>query len=101
MPERPGRFCSSSISIAGSSGIGLFLLWAARELDAPEGVALAVDAAKRLIERGHAQASGMKWMTDLTFPNEMPNFSHGTAGVAYFLATVYQRTRDKQFLDAA
>jgi lantibiotic modifying enzyme len=31
----------------------------------------------------------------------MPNFSHGTAGVAYFLATLYQETRQKKFLDAA
>jgi lantibiotic modifying enzyme len=31
----------------------------------------------------------------------MPNFSHGTAGIAYFLATVYQETKDRRFLDAA
>jgi lantibiotic modifying enzyme len=88
--------------IAGSSGIGLFLLWADRKLGASDAADLAVAAAKRLIERARLEAPGrMKWMMDLTFPNEMPNFSHGTAGVAYFLATVYQRTRDGQFLDAA
>jgi len=88
--------------IAGSSGIGLFLLWAARELDVPEASALAVQAAKRLIERGHVEPPrGIKWMTDLTFPNEMPNFSHGTAGVAYFLATLYRQTHDAQHLEAA
>jgi len=31
----------------------------------------------------------------------MPNFSHGTAGVAYFLATLYQDTKRKEFLDAS
>ena len=31
----------------------------------------------------------------------MPNFSHGTAGVSYFLARLYQATRDQEFLDAA
>ena len=31
----------------------------------------------------------------------MPNFSHGTAGVAYFLATLHQRTGERAFLDAA
>ena len=31
----------------------------------------------------------------------MPNFSHGTAGIAYFLATLYQETKDKEFLNAA
>jgi hypothetical protein len=31
----------------------------------------------------------------------MPNFSHGTAGVAYALATLYKVTRETRFLDAA
>jgi lantibiotic modifying enzyme len=31
----------------------------------------------------------------------MPNFSHGTAGVAYFLASLYAETKKKEFLDAA
>ena len=29
----------------------------------------------------------------------MPNFSHGTAGIAYFLARLYEETHDKAFLD--
>ena len=36
-----------------------------------------------------------------TFARAMPNFSHGTAGVAYFLATVGERTNDAQLLDVA
>lgn len=36
-----------------------------------------------------------------SYPLEMPNFCHGTAGVAYFLATLYQVTGRKAFLDAA
>ena len=35
------------------------------------------------------------------FPRLMPNFSHGTAGVAYFLASLYLETQQKRFLDAA
>jgi len=31
----------------------------------------------------------------------MPNFSHGTAGVAYYLATLHQATGEPAFLDAA
>jgi lantibiotic modifying enzyme len=31
----------------------------------------------------------------------MPNFSHGTAGIAYFLATLYQETGKREFLNAA
>jgi lantibiotic modifying enzyme len=33
--------------------------------------------------------------------NQYPNFSHGAAGVSYFLATLYQSTNDRAFLDAA
>lgn len=35
------------------------------------------------------------------YPRIMPNFSHGTAGVAYFLASLYQATGDQAFLTAA
>jgi lantibiotic modifying enzyme len=35
------------------------------------------------------------------FAREMPNFSHGTAGVAYFLATLAQQGGEARHLDAA
>jgi lantibiotic modifying enzyme len=38
---------------------------------------------------------------DPEFPRLMPSFSHGTAGVAYYLATLYQETKRSDFLDAA
>jgi len=88
--------------IAGASGTGLFLLWADRGLHAPGARELAVAAGRRLIERAEMPAPDQfKWMMDSKFPREMPNFSHGTAGVAYFLATLYLRTRGPEFLDAA
>ena len=31
----------------------------------------------------------------------MPNFSHGTAGIAYFLARLNEETKEKAFLDSA
>jgi lantibiotic modifying enzyme len=88
--------------IAGGSGTGLFLLWAADKLRAPGARELAIEAGKHLIELGKPTADGgTRWLMDPTFPREMPNFSHGTAGVAYFLATLYQETKQKEFLDAA
>ncbi|MGH9711083.1 MAG: lanthionine synthetase LanC family protein, partial [Candidatus Acidiferrales bacterium] len=88
--------------IAGGSGTGLFLLWAADKLEAPGARELAVQAGRHLIELGKpTDGGGLKWMMDPTFPREMPNFSHGTAGVAYFLATLYQETKQKEFLAAA
>ncbi len=32
---------------------------------------------------------------------ELPNFSHGTAGVSYFLSKLFETTKEKKFLDAA
>jgi lantibiotic modifying enzyme len=87
--------------IGGSAGIGLFLLYAARELKEPASRELAVQAARRLIELGVPEAKGMKWKMGPNGPRLMPNFSHGTAGIAYFLATLYQETRKREFLDAA
>lgn len=88
--------------ISGASGTGLFLLWAANHLQAPEARALAIRVGKHLIGVGQPQpGGGLKWMMDNSYPFEMPNFCHGTAGVAYFLATLYQATGRKEFLEAA
>jgi lantibiotic modifying enzyme len=88
--------------ISGGSGIGLFLLWAARELDAPSARDLAAQAGRRLVALGQPRGSGqLGWMLDGSYPLELPNFSHGAAGVAYFLATLYRDTHQEEFLDAA
>lgn len=87
--------------IAGSAGTGLFLLYAAREMRQPALRELAAQAGRRLLELGKPENGGTKWAMDKEFPRLMPNFSHGTAGVAYFLATLYRETKEKAFLDAA
>jgi lantibiotic modifying enzyme len=87
--------------IAGGAGIGLFLLYAARELKEPAFRDLAVADAQRLIELGQPEKNGMKWRMSPSFARLMPNFSHGTAGIAYFLSTLYQETGKREFLDAA
>jgi lantibiotic modifying enzyme len=87
--------------IAGSAGTGLFLLYAARELEAPAYREVARQAGERLLELARPEAGGLKWAMSPTFPRLMPNFSHGTAGIAYFLATLYQQTKDRRFLEAA
>lgn len=87
--------------IYGSSGTGLFLLWAADHLHAPKAKELAVQAGEYVAASGQREPGGrLRWMMD-SYPLEMPNFCHGTAGVAYFLATLFQVTGRKSFLDAA
>ena len=87
--------------ISGAAGIGLFLLYAAEALDSPEACALAARAGRRLLERGRDASGGRKWPMDGTSAQLLHNFSHGTAGVAYFLATLHQATKDRAFLDGA
>ncbi len=87
--------------VSGAAGTGLFLLYAAKVLNDKSAKDLAIQAGLRLIELARPENGGLKWAMDPKFPRLMPNFSHGTAGVAYFLGTLYQETRQKKFLDAA
>ena len=87
--------------ISGTAGTGLFLLYAARELKDQSASDLAIAAGERLVEIGQPEHGGIKWAMDPKFPRLMPNFSHGTAGIAYFLATLYRETRRRPFLDSA
>jgi lantibiotic modifying enzyme len=89
--------------ISGNAGIGLLLLAAHRLGGGTAHLELARRAAGRLIAVGEParRRGGLMWYPSLTMRRNMPNFSHGTAGVAYFLATLYERTREQRFLDAA
>jgi lantibiotic modifying enzyme len=87
--------------IGGGAGIGLYLLQRARERGDAAARDLAVRAGRRLIELGIPEAGGRKWRMSPGFAEIMPNFSHGTAGIAYFLATLYRETGGKEFLEAA
>jgi lantibiotic modifying enzyme len=87
--------------IGGNAGTGLFLLHAGAALNDSAAVALAAKAADRLLAVGVAEHGGMRWAMDPAFPRLMPNFSHGTAGIAYFLAGVYEATKNKKYLDGA
>ena len=87
--------------ISGSAGIGLTLLWAARELGVPEVVDVASRAGRHLLETGIESRGGLTWPISPSVPRRYPNFSHGAAGVGYFLATLYGETREQAFLDGA
>lgn len=90
--------------VAGAAGTILFLLRMARELDRPASRELALKAGLRLAGLGTPEAGGLKWKW-ATLPQAserlMPNFSHGTAGIAYALATLHLETGRKEPLDAA
>jgi lantibiotic modifying enzyme len=87
--------------ISGTAGTGLFLLHAAHAWNDPSLEDLAARAGRRLLAKGVPAEGGMMWFPSGTAGANYPNFSHGTAGVAYFLATLYSRSHDKAFLDGA
>lgn len=87
--------------ISGGAGTGLFLVYAFRETRDRACLDLAARAGTRLVELGRAENDGLKWAMDPSFPRLMPNFSHGTAGIAYFLTALYKDTGRKEFLDAS
>lgn len=90
---------NSTDIISGGAGIGLFLLYAAETLKDDSAKWLAVRAADRLLELGIPDQGGTRWAMDPSVPRTMPNFSHGTAGIAYFLTTLHKATGGRRFLE--
>jgi lantibiotic modifying enzyme len=87
--------------ISGGAGIGLYLLYAADTLKDDGARALAIRAGDRLLDLGVQDKDGLKWAMNPSVARLMPNFSHGTAGIAYFLATLHRATREPRFLEGA
>jgi lantibiotic modifying enzyme len=87
--------------IGGTAGTGLFLVHQSRTLPSQDALALAARAGRRLLDLAKPEAGGSKWAMSPGRARLMPNFSHGTAGIAYFLADLYAATKDNAFLDGA
>ena len=85
--------------ISGASGTGIALLALRPEHD--RYVDRVAQAGLALLERANPVGDGLMWHFSGSLKRNYPNFSHGTAGVSYFLATLYGRTRDRRFLEGA
>jgi lantibiotic modifying enzyme len=95
------EWSASNDIVSGTAGTGLWLLRAGAAWKDETLIDLAARAGRRLIANGVAAEGGLMWFPGGTSGANYPNFSHGTSGVAYFLATLYQHTKDRAFLDAA
>jgi len=92
--------CSDVLS--GTAGIGLYLLSAARDLGRSDARDLAASAGRRLLAQSIAAEGGAKWAMTPSDPARFyPGFSHGTAGIACFLAALHQATGERAFLEYA
>ncbi len=95
----PAREVSDIVS--GAAGTGLTLLWLHERLGDERALETALEAGRRLIEVAERVDDGLRWQLYPGFEREYPNFSHGTGGVAYFLATLSERSGDAAFFEAA
>lgn len=68
-------------------------------MDHPESLAFRVG--ERLTEQAEDTGNGSKWAMNASAPLRYPNFSHGTAGVCYFLTRLFEETAEPRFLGAA
>lgn len=101
-PTEPGvTWTPVTDIVSGSAGTGLFLLYAAEEMKATRALDVAKQAGHHLMAHQIDTPDGAKWGMMDTFPRLMPNFSHGTGGVAYFLAELFRVTQDSTFLEPA
>ena len=88
--------------LTGAAGTGLFLLYAAREMGRADSLQLAKEVGTKLLRVGIPLPNGrMTWKGSYEARFNLPNFSHGTAGIAYFLASLHEQTKDRPFLDGA
>jgi lantibiotic modifying enzyme len=90
--------------VYGWAGIGLSFLYAEREHLRPDAGQLAQSIGRILLGRQVRVTGGVRWpmfMADTARGFYMPNFSHGTAGVAYFMARLYEVHPASEYLDAA
>ena len=87
--------------MSGSAGIGLFLLYSARYMEHKASLNLAIQIGRRLLELAIPEKGGLKWRMNPDYDRLMPNFSHGTAGISYFLVSLYAATREVDFLNGA
>ncbi len=87
----------------GAAGAGIIYLYAHRQGLLDDGLKLAIKTADRLLEVGEKTKDGYRWlmMVDMAFSFTAPNFAHGGAGVAYFLADLFRETENQKYLDAA
>ena len=87
----------------GAAGAGLVMLYGDRNDLHPDALDWAVAVGERLLEVAESDPDGLRWrlMSDMPFAFTAPNFAHGGAGVAYFLAELYKSTGDERFLAAA
>lgn len=87
--------------ISGAPGIGLYLIKIGQSLKNKKYIEYAKMGGNWLISEAIQEGNGYKWKVSKEGKRIYPNFSHGTSGVSYYLAKLYEITKEKKFLDYA
>jgi lantibiotic modifying enzyme len=104
MADTAERSAMPNDIIYGLAGIGLTFLYAAKNGLHQQADSMAMVIGDLLLERKSHAGTGLRWAmfeADKARGFYMPNFSHGTAGVAYYLVCLYERTKQEKYLQAA
>jgi len=96
-PEGGGKVYPASDVMYGNAGVILALL----QLAESRATELAVALGDGLLGRAEPRPTGVRWLMIPGDDHEFPNFSHGTAGIAFALARLHEATGDHRYLDAA
>jgi rhamnogalacturonyl hydrolase YesR len=87
--------------IYGAAGIGLFLLRMYDLTNNPEYLNYSRYAGNWLVNQAIPVSSGYKWAVSNYCPYIYTGFSHGAAGIGYFLAELFAHTNDSIYLEYA
>ncbi|MHC4822100.1 MAG: lanthionine synthetase LanC family protein [Planctomycetota bacterium] len=88
--------------LAGWAGVGLSLLYAFEEFGDPAFLEAAVTAGDALLDVAEPMpGGGVRWLRGADMDMDLPNFSHGTAGVGYFMARLGGVSGRARFSEAA
>jgi lantibiotic modifying enzyme len=93
----------------GTAGVGCLLLTIGSEYLGPDALDLATRAGEWLLTQAEDAPPGLRWSlgsaayaSGRSDPHRrFPNFAHGTAGIAFFLARLAGQTGHQQFLEAS
>ncbi len=102
IPKENGAVWGNSNDIvSGAAGIGLFLIRAAKELREQSYLITAKKAGYYLINEAIVDKHGFKWQGIKGWEKLYPNFSHGTSGIAFFLASLFKETGMQGFYESS
>ena len=87
--------------VSGTAGVGFYLLESFRRYGKDRHRNVATAASWALVATAREESFGLSWPMREDFPRTMPNFSHGTAGVATFLSELHRVRPDSRNRDAA